>query len=163
MTDEKIPRSGIKPGGGPKNLKVLLIEDSAADAQLVRTLLQDIEPACELHVVRDGAEALDFLHHRNRFANSPIPRIIVMDWNLPRQNGDELLSAIKSEPELHPIPIIVLSASAVDQEVVRGYELQASCWIVKGSDLDETRHRVHALVDFWARTAQLPNAQGACG
>jgi CheY-like chemotaxis protein len=140
----------------PHCLDILLIEDSPADANLVRTLLLDIQPQCDLHVVQDGVEALDFLYRRGKYTRAPLPNIIVLDWILPRQSGDKVLSAIKSDPELHPIPIIVLSSSAAGEEVLRGYDLLASCWVVKGSDLADSRRRVRAIVEFWAGTAQLP-------
>lgn len=148
----------VKPWRNPRHLEILLIEDSPADALLVRTLLQDVQPECQLYVVRDGVEALEFLYRHKHFANAPIPRIIILDWNLPRQNGDQVLSAIKADPDLHPIPIIVLSSSAADEHVLRGYELQASCWVVKGPDLEEYRRRLRVLIEFWASTAQLPKA-----
>lgn len=141
---------------GANCLDILLIEDSPADATLVETTVREIQPRCELWVVRDGEEARDFLRRRKQYANAPTPQLIVLDWHLPRESGDRTLAFIKADPTLHLIPVVILSGSQSDEQVLRGYELLASCWVAKAPDLAETKRRLRALVEFWSHSAQLP-------
>jgi chemotaxis family two-component system response regulator Rcp1 len=140
-------------------LDILLIEDSRADARLIETVLRETQQDCELWTVRDGNEARDFLRHQGQYKNAPTPHLIVLDWYLPRESGDETLAFIKSDPHLHMIPVVVLSGSQSDEQVLRGYELLASCWVVKAQDLTEAKRRLRALIEFWSRTAQLPRLE----
>jgi two-component system, chemotaxis family, response regulator Rcp1 len=149
-------RKEFVPRRAPHCPDILLVEDCPADAELVETILREVQPNCELYVVSNGVEALDFLHRRNRFAGAARPQLIVLDWQLPRANGDRTLTDIKSDPDLHRIPVVILSACESDAEILQGYDLHASCWVVKGTDLDESHRRIRALIEFWSRTAQLP-------
>ena len=139
-------------------LDILLVEDSPADAKLLEMILREMQPNCELHTASDGTEALEFLHRRGPFAGAPIPQLIVLDWHLPREDGDNTLAHIKADPQLQRIPVVILSASEADDEVLRGYDLHASCWVVKGPDLVEGSRRLRAMFEFWSNIAQLPTA-----
>lgn len=152
------PSAQLSPVREAGSFRILLVEDSAPEAKLVQSILRELQSACELYVVCDGSEALDFLNHRGRFEDAPPPHLIILDWSLPHRSGDEVLETMKADPDLRLLPVVVFSASATDENVLRGYDLHASCWVVKGADLHEETQRIQALVDFWSRTAQLPRA-----
>lgn len=161
MPNQSIDSLRVNPIRETRPLDILLVEDSVEDARLVEMIIREADPSCNLHVTRDAVEALDFLHRRNRYSGAPVPQLIVLDWSLPRESGDTVLSAIKADSHLGMIPVVVLSSSTVDQHILRGYELQASCWVVKGTDLEQGRTRLRALIDFWSHTAEVPRGGGS--
>jgi CheY-like chemotaxis protein len=110
-----------------------------------------------LHVARDGVEALEFLHREGGFAEAARPDLILLDLNLPRMDGREVLAEIKSDPKLKMIPVVVLTTSSAEQDVLHSYELQASCYITKPVDLEQFIKVVRSIEDFWLTIVTLPN------
>lgn len=135
------------------------MEDNPGDVRLTREALKSGEVAVNLNVARDGVEALDFLRRRGTFAAAPVPDLILLDLNLPRKNGREVLSEIKSDPELRRIPVLVMTTSRADQDINRAYSLNANCYITKPMDLDEFLRIVRSIEDFWLKTVTLPSLQ----
>lgn len=135
---------------------ILLVEDSAADIRLTQEALRDAKFANELHVVRDGERALDYLHNRGEFADAPRPDFVILDLNLPRKDGKEVLREIKGDPELRAIPIAVLTTSSQERDIVQSYQLGANCYLTKPLDIDEFIAVVQAVQDFWLGMVRLP-------
>jgi CheY-like chemotaxis protein len=134
---------------------ILLIEDNPGDVRLVfETLLS--KDTCDLHVVRNGEEALEFLRHTGKFKNSPRPDIILLDLNLPKKNGTEVLAEIKADEGLSRIPVIVLTASRAQDDIMAAYNLHANCYLVKPIDLDQFTSVIAGIRDFWLTQATLP-------
>ncbi len=142
-----------------KPVQLLLIEDNPGDVRLTREALKNSEINVHLSVARDGVEAMDFLRRSGRFADAPKPDLVLLDLNLPRKNGREVLSEIKSDPELKRIPVLIMTTSRAEQDVNRAYHLNANCYITKPMDLDEFLRIVKAIEDFWLKTVTLPGQQ----
>jgi chemotaxis family two-component system response regulator Rcp1 len=142
----------------PRTLQLLLVEDNPGDVRLTREALKTGEVAVNLSVAKDGVEAIDFLRRRGEFESAPHPDLILLDLNLPRKNGREVLSEIKSDPELKRIPVLVMTTSRADQDIHRAYSLNANCYITKPMDLDEFLRIVRSIEEFWLKTVTLPTA-----
>lgn len=136
--------------------RVLLVEDSPADLELTRELLEESAMACELHVARDGEAALDFLHRRGAHSRAPRPDLVLLDLNLPRRSGWEVLRECKADPGLRAIPVVVLTTSRAEEDVAGAYDLQANCFVSKPLDLDGYAATMRAIELFWLTTARLP-------
>lgn len=145
-------------GDGPRRpLQILLVEDNPDDVDLTIEALRESGFAEPLHVVEDGVEALDFLHRRGNFAGALRPDLILLDLNLPRKSGHEVLAEIKSDPSLRRIPVVILTTSAADADVTRCYELAANCYLTKPVELDDFFQMVRLLDGFWRGVATLPS------
>jgi chemotaxis family two-component system response regulator Rcp1 len=140
-----------------RTVELLLVEDNPGDVRLTQEALKSGQVPVHLSVARDGVEALDFLRRKARFRNAPKPDLILLDLNLPRKNGREVLSEIKSDPELRRIPVLIMTTSRAEQDVNRAYSLNANCYITKPMDLDEFLRIVRAIEDFWLKTVTLPH------
>lgn len=138
------------------NYDVLLVEDSPGDVLLVREAMSAMEFGGELHVVGDGAEALQFLGGEGEFADAPRPDMILLDLNLPVMDGKEALREIKHNPEWKRIPVAILSTSDSDHDIDESYSLSANCYIVKPMDISGYREMVSAIKAFWLSVARLP-------
>lgn len=138
----------------PKDL--LLIEDNTGDVVLVQEALRESGISCRLNVVKNGSDAIDFLRHKGKFQDAAVPDIIILDLNLPRKNGKEILTEIKADEHLKSIPVIVLTSSEADQDILRSYQLHANCYITKPTDFDEYIRIIKAIQDFWFCIAKLP-------
>ena len=138
----------------PKNL--LLVEDNPADIRLTQEALKEGQVPVNLSVVTDGVEAVDFLRRAGIYKDAPRPDLILLDLNLPRKNGREVLSEIKNDPDLKRIPVLVMTTSKAQQDVARAYSLNANCYITKPMDLDEFMEVVRSIEDFWLEKASLP-------
>jgi two-component system, chemotaxis family, response regulator Rcp1 len=135
--------------------EILLVEDNPGDVRLVvETLLQE-DFQYNLHVTRDGVEALEFLRHTGKFSNSPRPNLILLDLNLPKKNGIEVLAEIKIDENLRRIPVIILTASQSQDDISTAYNSYANCYLVKPLDLDQFYMLVDAIRDFWLTKATL--------
>ena len=143
-------------GESIKPVEVLLVEDNPADIRLTKEAFKEGEFANHLSVVTDGVEATDFLRRRGGYVNAPRPDLILLDLNLPRKNGPELLEDIKSDPDLCRIPVMVLTTSHAEQDLDRAYRLHANCFITKPVDLDEFLEVVRSIEHFWFGIARLP-------
>ena len=137
-------------------IEILLAEDSAGDVRLTREALKDAKVLNTLHVARDGVEAMDFLHRRNGFDGVPRPDIILLDLNMPRMNGREVLKAIKEDPEFARIPVVVLTTSAAEKDILESYSLHANCYINKPVDMEKFVAVVRTIEDFWLTIVKLP-------
>ena len=137
-------------------VEILLVEDNPADARLTREVFEGGRLTTHLNVVADGEEALAFLRREGPYADSPRPKLVLLDLNLPRKDGREVLQELKSDPALSRIPVIVLTTSAAEADILHSYDLQANCFITKPLDLDEFFDVVRAIEDFWLTTARLP-------
>lgn len=137
-------------------VELLLIEDNPGDVRLTQEALKHSDINVHLSVARDGVEAMEFLRHNGPYADAPKPDLILLDLNLPRKSGREVLSEIKSDPELKRIPVLIMTTSRAEQDVNRAYHLNANCYITKPMDLDEFLRIVKAIEDFWLKTVTLP-------
>lgn len=135
---------------------LLLVEDNPGDIRLTEEALKDGPVKVNLSVAKDGVEALEFLMQQGRFADAPRPDLILLDLNLPRKNGREVLHEIKSTPSLRQIPVVVMTTSNSEQDIDRAYELNANCYITKPIELDDFLGVVHSIEDFWLTKAMLP-------
>jgi chemotaxis family two-component system response regulator Rcp1 len=137
-------------------IEILLVEDNPGDVRLTIEALRESKVRNNLHVARDGVEAMDFLHREGQFANAVRPDLILLDLNLPRKDGREVLSEIKAEPTLKSIPVVVLTTSTAEQDVLQSYRLQANCYISKPVDLEQFITVVRSIEDFWLTIVTLP-------
>lgn len=137
-------------------MQILLVEDNAADVRLTREALKDAKILNELHVVRDGVEAMDFLHRRGEHEAALRPDIVILDLNLPRKDGKEVLGEMKGDPELRGIPVAVLTTSEAEADVLDSYDLGANCFLTKPVDLDQFLKVVQAVEEFWLGMVRLP-------
>jgi len=138
------------------SIEILLVEDNPADVELTREALDSAKVANRLHVVDDGAEAIDFLFRRGRFTDAPQPDIILLDLNLPNKDGRQVLSEIKADADLAQIPIVVLTTSQADEDILRAYQLHANCYITKPIDFNQFLRIVAAIEEFWLNVVKLP-------
>ena len=141
-------------GGRP--IEILLVEDNPGDVRLTVEGLNEGKVRNHLHVTRDGVEALAFLRREGEFSNAVRPDLILLDLNLPRKDGREVLQDLKSDPMLRTIPVVVLTTSRSEQDVLRSYELQANCYITKPVDLEQFITVVKSIEDFWLTIVTLP-------
>jgi CheY-like chemotaxis protein len=137
-------------------VEILLVEDNPGDVRLTREALAEARVQNTLSVASDGIEALDFLHRRGGFEAATRPDLILLDLNLPRKDGRELLAEIKIDPELKRIPVVVLTTSQAEQDIVRSYNLHANCYVTKPLDLEKFLGVMRALEDFWLSIVKLP-------
>ena len=138
-------------------LEVLLVEDSPGDVRLMREAFREAGTAINLHVVTDGVEAMTFLRQQGAHAASPRPDIILLDLNLPRMDGREVLSQIKEDDGLKTIPTVILTTSDAEADIVRSYELHANCYLNKPVQLNEFDALVKSIRDFWLTKSRLPH------
>lgn len=137
-------------------MQILLVEDNAADVRLTKEALKDAKILNELHVCRDGVEAMDFLHRRPGCEDAPRPDIVILDLNLPRKDGKEVLAEMKGDPTLRTIPVAVLTTSEAEADVLDSYDLGANCFLTKPVDLDQFLKVVQAVEEFWLGMVRLP-------
>jgi CheY-like chemotaxis protein len=137
-------------------VNILLVEDNAADIRLTQEALRDGKILNDLYVARDGVEALDFIFQRGEFTEMPRPDLIILDLNLPRKDGKEVLAEMQADPSLRSIPVAVLTTSAQEADIIQSYDLGANCYLTKPVDLDQFLKVVHAVEDFWLSMVRLP-------
>jgi len=135
---------------------ILLVEDSEAEARLAREALKETEFAVRLHVACDGVEAMEFLRRQGAHHEAPRPKLVLLDLNLPRKDGREVLKDIKEDEELRRIPVVVLTTSQAQSDITRAYELHANCYIQKPLELDGFIEIVKSIHRYWLQTAELP-------
>lgn len=139
-----------------KAVEILLVEDNPGDARLTEEAFKDSRLLNSMHRVSDGVEALAYLRQEGQYAKSARPDIILLDLNMPRKDGREVLAEIKEDPELKSIPVVVLTTSDADTDVIKSYELHANCYITKPVDLEKFMHIVQRIEDFWLAIVRLP-------
>ena len=136
--------------------EVLLVEDNLADIQLTTDALAEGSIRPNLNVVRDGEAGIEYLKRNGKYANARRPHLVLLDLNLPKMNGREVLAELKQDPDLKRIPVLILSTSNASQDVEQSYDLQANCYLVKPSHADEFTDTVRSIEDFWLSRAKLP-------
>ena len=137
-------------------VEILLVEDNPGDERLTREALKEGKVYSNLHWVKDGVEAMEFLRRRGKFADVPRPDIILLDLNLPRKDGREVLEEIKSDDVLKRIPVVVLTTSKAEEDVLRTYNLHANCYVTKPVDLEKFMVVVKSIDVFWLTVVTLP-------
>jgi two-component system, chemotaxis family, response regulator Rcp1 len=142
---------------GMAGFEILLVEDSPGDVRLTREALKDAKMYINLHVAEDGVEATAFLNREGKYADVPRPDLILLDLNLPKKNGRHVLQEIKESPSLKSIPVVILTTSASEEDVLRSYQLHANCYITKPVDLDGFIKVVKSIDNFWLSIVKLPH------
>ena len=145
--------------GTVKPVEILLVEDSPGDVRLTKEGLKEAKVRNNLHVVCDGVAALDFLRKKGKYANMPRPDLILLDLNLPKKDGREVLAEIKSDETLKCIPVVVLTISKAEEDILKSYKLYANCYITKPIDFDQFITVVKAIEDFWFTIVKLPQKE----
>lgn len=147
--------SSIRP------VEILLVEDNAADVRLTVEALREGKVRNNLNVVRDGVEALEYLRRSGKHEGAPRPDLVLLDLNLPRKDGREVLAEIKADPDLRQIPIVVLTTSSAERDIVASYTLHANCFITKPVDLHQFFEVVRSIDEFWLSIVRLPPLDGS--
>ena len=142
-------------------IEVLLVEDNPGDVRLTREALREGKVHNRLSVVQDGVEAMAFLRRQPPYLNAPRPDVILLDLNLPRKDGREVLEEVKNDPELQSIPVVVLTSSQAERDIARAYALHANCYISKPVDLEQFITVVKSIEDFWFTIVKLPSGADA--
>lgn len=137
-------------------IRILLVEDNPGDVRLTREALRDAKMLNELYTAADGVEALAFLRREAPHASAPRPDLILLDLNLPKVDGREVLAAIKESPELRRIPVVVLTSSDAEEDVARSYDLHANCYVRKPVELQSFLDVIQTIDDFWLSVVRLP-------
>jgi chemotaxis family two-component system response regulator Rcp1 len=137
-------------------IEVLLVEDSPGDVRLTREAFRDANPSIHLHVAADGVEAMAYLRREGVHAQAPRPDLILLDLNLPKMDGREVLVHIKNDVDLKTIPTVILTTSDAEADIVKSYQLQANCYLTKPVQLDAFEGLVKSINDFWLTRAKLP-------
>ena len=144
----------IRNAGEP--VEILLVEDNPGDYRLTKEALKEGKVYNNLHWTQDGVDAIDFLKRRGKHASAPRPDIILLDLNLPKKDGREVLSEIKSDEELRAIPVVILTTSKAEEDVLKSYDLHANCYVTKPVDLDKFIVVVQSIDRFWLSVVTLP-------
>ena len=139
-----------------KPIKILLVEDNPGDADLAREALEESKIKNDLYVVDDGEKAMQFLYRQGEYTSVPRPDLVLLDLNLPKKDGREVLKEIKSDPGLRRIPVVILTISKAEEDVLKSYDLHANCYITKPIDLSQFMKVVRSIEDFWLTIVKLP-------
>ncbi|AUT04444.1 response regulator [Nostoc sp. CENA543] len=137
-------------------IQVLLVEDNPGDVELTRIALEDSKISVNLNVVEDGVEAMAFLRKQDKYADAPHPDIVLLDLNLPKKDGREVLAEIKTDDHFKRIPVVVLTTSQAEEDILRAYNLAANCYIAKPVDFDQFVRIVQSIENFWFAIVKLP-------
>lgn len=143
-----------------KPIKILLVEDNPADIRLATEALKEGGVVSDLSVVTDGLDAINFLKRTGQFAGSPRPELILLDLNLPRKSGFDVLQVLKADPNLKSIPVIMLTTSSAEEDIAKSYSLNANCFVTKPTDLAQFLEVVKTIEEFWLTIASLPALNG---
>ena|SRR5579859_5884553 len=140
-----------------RSIEILLVEDNPGDARLTLEAFKEGRVLNNITVIRDGVEALAYLRREGKYANAPVPDLVLLDLNLPKKDGRQVLEEIKTDEKLKRMPVIVLSTSASHEDVARSYGSHANCYITKPVDLDQFLHVVQSIESFWLSLVKLPS------
>ena len=140
-----------------KPIEVLLVEDDPGDELMTREAFEDNKIRNTLHVVRDGQEALDFLYRQGEYGDAPRPDLVLLDLNLPKYDGRQVLERIKTDPEMALIPVVVLTTSSAEEDILRSYKLHANAYVTKPVDFDGFIEAIKQIDHFFVSVVQLPN------
>ena len=137
-------------------IEILLVEDNPGDARLTLEAMREAKVRNRIHVAEDGVEAMEFLRRQGRFGDAPRPDLILLDLNLPRKDGREVLAEVKADPDLKRIPVVILTTSRDEEDVLRAYDLHANCYVTKPVDLEQFMKIVSQIDEFWVKVVTLP-------
>ncbi len=143
-----------------KPLEILLVEDNPGDIRLTREVMKEGKVLNKLNVVMDGEEAMEYLRRQGKYEEAARPDLVLLDLNLPRKNGREVLAEIKGDPDLKRIPVVILTISRDERDILKSYDLHANCYITKPVDLQQFVSVVKAVEDFWLTVVKLPTGDG---
>jgi len=139
-----------------KPFGILLVEDNPGDIRLTQEAFKESKFLHDLFVAKDGEEALDFLYQKGKFEKAPLPDLILLDLNLPKKNGREVLQEIKNDPNMKRIPVVILTTSEAEEDILKSYELHANCYITKPVDMEQFINVVKYIENFWFTIVKLP-------
>ena len=140
-------------------IEILLVEDNPGDVRLIVEALRDGEVQNKLHIAKDGIEATAFLHKEGEYADALYPDLILLDLNLPKKDGPEVLAEIKEDPLLKHIPVVILTSSQEGEDIIKTYNLHANCYVTKPIDLEQFIMVVKSIIDFWLTIVKLPTEE----
>jgi chemotaxis family two-component system response regulator Rcp1 len=153
----------MSPEKAGKPIEILLVEDSAADVRLTREGLADANVLNNLNVVGDGVEAMAYLRREGKYSNATRPDLVLLDLNMPRKDGREVLAEVKSDPDLKRIPVVVLTVSQAEEDILKSYNLHANCYISKPVTLAQFLKVVKSIESFWLTIVELPPNSNVLG
>ena len=139
-----------------RQIEILLVEDNAGDARLTQEAMRAAKMTNILHVVEDGEQAMEFLRRRSRFKDAPRPDLILLDLNLPKKDGRSVLAEVKTDPDLRRIPVVVLTTSRSEEDVVQAYDMHANAYVTKPVNLEQFMRIVGLIDEFWLKVVTLP-------
>jgi CheY-like chemotaxis protein len=142
--------------GNPRPIAILLVEDNPGDVRLTMEALREAKVHNRVHVAPDGVAAMAFLRQEGTYADAPRPDLILLDLNLPKKDGREVLAEIKADDRLKHIPVVILTTSHAEQDILQSYDLHANCYVTKPVDLDQFIRVVRSIEDFWLTVVALP-------
>ncbi len=137
-------------------VEILLVEDNPGDVRLTQEALREAKVRNNLQVVQDGEAALNFLYRKDGFSDAPRPDIILLDLNLPKKNGQEVLAEIKADPCLRRIPVVILTTSKAEEDILKSYDLHANCYVTKPVDFEQFIRVIKSIQEFWLTVVKLP-------
>ena len=137
-------------------VEILLVEDNPGDVRLTQEAMKDGKMRNNLSVARDGVEAMAFLRQEGQYADAPRPDVVLLDLNLPKKDGREVLAEIKADPELRRIPVVVLTSSKADEDIASSYDSHANCYVTKPGDLEQFMEVIRSVEGFWVQIVKLP-------
>lgn len=140
-------------------INILIVDDSADDVEFTLAALEGTKLANNITVVTDGVEAMEYLRREGKYTNASKPSLVLLDLNMPRKDGREVLSEMKADPELRQIPVVILTTSQAEEDIVRSYDLHANCYISKPVDLQGLAKIVKSIDDFWFGVVRLPHTR----
>ena len=139
-----------------KAIDILIVEDNPGDARLIKEVLNDSKILNSLHLVRDGVETMDFLQKKGNYSGAKTPDLIILDLNLPKMDGREVLAKIKNDEQLKRIPVVIMTISQAEEDIIKSYNLHANCYVTKPIDLDQFIKVIKSIEDFWFTIVKLP-------
>ena len=140
-------------------IEILLVEDNPGDSRLAIEALKESKLKNNLYVAEDGVEAMNFLYKTGKYSKMPRPDLIILDLNLPKKDGREVLAEIKNDDNLKRIPVVILTISKAEEDILKTYNLHANCYVTKPLDLDQFMKVVRSIEDFWLTIVKLPNGK----
>jgi CheY-like chemotaxis protein len=140
-------------------IEILLVEDNPGDSRLAKEALKESKLKNNLYVAEDGVEAMNFLYKKGKYSKMPRPDLVILDLNLPKKDGREVLAEIKNDDNLKRIPVVILTISKAEEDILKTYNLHANCYVTKPLDLDQFMKVVKSIEDFWLTIVKLPNGK----
>jgi CheY-like chemotaxis protein len=140
-------------------IEILLVEDNPGDSRLAKEALKESKLKNNLYVAEDGVEAMNFLYKKGKYSKMPRPDLVILDLNLPKKDGREVLAEIKNDDNLKRIPVVILTISKAEEDILKTYNLHANCYVTKPLDLDQVMKVVRSIEDFWLTIVKLPNGK----